>query len=213
MKVKKVSKPALHADTYSVACVVNNNADVLENALNRIKELEKRLKKEQRAGKLLEIEEFSKSEDMTREEAIDMVRKAFAGWEDEFDTGEDWSKEHNARDMAIKALEQEPFKNAYIQVVKERDIAIGQLNELGYSFGEKIRPCDKESKDERCENCHYNDGEPHAECVVCDKAVGEDTKDEVIAEIEAQEKWLAEAGYDAYNVGVAFYAIKRALRK
>lgn len=114
MKVKKVSKPALHADTYSVACVVNNNAEVLENALNR-----------------------------------------------------------------IKTLEQETFKNAYIkQVVKERDIAIGQLNELGYSWGEKIEPCDK-----------------------------------AITEIETQEKWLAEAGYNAYNVGVAFCAIKHALRK
>ena len=38
--------------------------------------------------------------------------------------------------------ERESFKNAYIQVVKERDIAIGQLNELGYSLGEKIRYCE-----------------------------------------------------------------------
>ena len=88
MRVKKVSKPALHADTYSVACVVNNNAEVLESALNRIKELEKRLGKE------------------------------------------------------------------------------------------KIEPCDK-----------------------------------VRTEIEAQEQWLAEAGYNAYNVGIAFSAIKHALGK
>jgi hypothetical protein len=127
MKAKKVSKPALHADTYSVVCVVNNNAEVLEDALNRIKELEKCLKKEQ-----------------------------------------------------------EPFKNAYIQVVKERDIAIGQLNELGYSLGEKIRPCEKEQKA---------------------------TIDEVIAEINKQEEWLAQAGYDAYNVCIAFGSIKRTLRK
>ena len=55
MKVKEVSKPALHADTYSVACVVNNNAEVLENVLNRIKELEKRLEKEEEKVKLLEL--------------------------------------------------------------------------------------------------------------------------------------------------------------
>ena len=178
MKVKKVSKPTLEGDTYLVARAVNHNAEVLEGALNRIKELEKHLTNEKRAEKLRNLEEFVQSEDMAREEAIDMVRKAFAGWEDEFDRGDDWSKEHKARDMAIKALEQEPFKNAYIQVVKERDIAIGQLNELGYSLGEKIEPRNK-----------------------------------VITEIEAQEKWLAEAGYNAYNVGVAFNAIKRALGK
>ena len=55
-----------------------------------------------------------------------------------------------ALDMAIKALEQEPTtKNnlgiepqvsldTYKQVCKERDIAIDQLHELGYEFGEKI---------------------------------------------------------------------------
>jgi hypothetical protein len=31
--------------------------------------------------------------------------------------------------------------------------------------------------------------------------------------IEAQEKWLTEAGYNAYNVGIAFGSIKRALGK
>ena len=38
-----------------------------------------------------------------------------------------------------------------------------------------------------------------------------DVLDKIKAEIEAQEKWLAEAGYNAYNVSVAFNAIKRAL--
>ena len=33
------------------------------------------------------------------------------------------------------------------------------------------------------------------------------------AEIEAQEKWLAEAGYNAYNVSIAFESIKHALGK
>ena len=37
--------------------------------------------------------------------------------------------------------------------------------------------------------------------------------DKIRAEIEAQEKWLAEAGYNAYNVSVAFGAIKHALVK
>ena len=119
MKVKKVSKPALHADTYSVACVVNNNAEVLENALNRIKELEKRLEK-------------------------------------------------------------------------------GRSNQLG----------------KECVGCPYNDEKPRAECVLCDKAAGEDmAKKNVIAEIDRQGEWLAEAGYNAYNVDIAFGSIIRALRK
>jgi hypothetical protein len=213
MKAKKVSKPTLECDTYLIAQAVNHNAEVLEDALSRIKKLEKRMAKEETDGKPHEIEEFSKSEDMTREEAIDMVIKVFDTLEGECNIEYDWSKEHNARDMAIKALEQESFKNAYIQVAKERDIAIGQLNELGYSLGEKIRPCDKESENKECRGCHYNDGKPHAECVVCDKAAGKDAKEKVIAEIDRQGEWLAEAGYNAYNVDIAFGSIIRALRK
>lgn len=40
-KVRKVSKPTLHVDTYLIAQAVNHNAELLEGALNRIKELEK----------------------------------------------------------------------------------------------------------------------------------------------------------------------------
>jgi len=184
METKKINyaKQKQYGYTRHIEQVVNHNAEVLENALNRLEKLEEWASEE----KPIENEEFVQSEDMTREEAIDMVKKAFAGWEDEFGTGDDWSREHKARDMAIKALEQEPFKGAYIQVAKERDIAIEQLRELGYSLGEKIRPCEKEQ-------------EP---------IIGE-----VRAEIEKQEKWLAQAGYNAYNVCVAFCAIKLALRK
>ena len=90
MKVKKITKPELDGDTYLIAQAANHNAELLGNALNRIKELEK---------------------DKPYEE------------------------------------EQEPIL-------------------------EKVR-----------------------------------------AKIEEQEKWLAEAGYNAYNVGVAFFAIKRAFEK
>jgi hypothetical protein len=107
MKVKKLSKPALEDDTYLIAQAVNHNAEVLEEALNRIKKLENRMTKEETAGKPIEIEEFSKSEDMTREEAIDLVIKVFDTLEGECNIEYDWSKEHNARDMAINALEQD----------------------------------------------------------------------------------------------------------
>ena len=45
---------------------------------------------------------------MTREDAIDYVQAAFDAYESEFSIGDDWSKEHEARDMAIKALSREP---------------------------------------------------------------------------------------------------------
>ena len=49
-----------------------------------------------------------------------------------------------AMDMAIEALEQEPYEDkvslaVFKQVMRERDIAIEQLKEMGYEFGEKIR--------------------------------------------------------------------------
>lgn len=34
------------------------------------------------------------------------------------------------------------------------------------------------------------------------------TREELKAEIEWEEKWLASAGYNAYNVGIAFDSIK-----
>ena len=44
---------------------------------------------------------------MTEKEAIDLVIKVFDTLEGECNIEYDWSEEHNARDMAIKALEQE----------------------------------------------------------------------------------------------------------
>lgn len=41
MKAKKITKPELEGDTYLIAQAVNNNAEVLEDALNRIKALER----------------------------------------------------------------------------------------------------------------------------------------------------------------------------
>lgn len=51
------------------------------------------------------------------------------------------------RDYIVEQLEKEPCKDVvslevYKQVIWERDIAIAQLKELGYGFGEKIRSCE-----------------------------------------------------------------------
>lgn len=46
---------------------------------------------------------------MTKEDAIELVKSAFDIWEDKYSVGNDMNREHKARDMAIKALEQEPI--------------------------------------------------------------------------------------------------------
>lgn len=69
---------------------------------------------------------------MTREEAIAYGKRVIdLGLNDETQA---------FCELAIKALEQEPeiSLEVYKQVAKERDIAIEQLHELGYEFGEKI---------------------------------------------------------------------------
>lgn len=61
---------------------------------------------------------------MTKEEAIELVKSAFDVWEDKYSVGNDMNREHKARDMAIKALEQEPCEDCIsrkeaIQALKE----------------------------------------------------------------------------------------------
>ena len=85
---------------------------------------------------------------MTREDAIDYVQAAFDAYESEFGIGDDWSKEHEARDMAIQALSQEPCTDAVsredaIEAVKQaiynHDSAIMRLTELP---SVNPQPCD-----------------------------------------------------------------------
>ena len=56
------------------------------------------------------------------------------------------SEQVDALEMAIKALEQQPSdtvsRGAFEQVMWERDVAIGQLKELGYGLGQKVEPCE-----------------------------------------------------------------------
>ena len=45
---------------------------------------------------------------MTGEKAAEIVKSAFQAWESEYRcTGEDWSEEHEACEMAVKALTEE----------------------------------------------------------------------------------------------------------
>lgn len=41
---------------------------------------------------------------VTYEEAVDLTQSAYGAWEGEYETGDDWSKMHEARDLAVNAL-------------------------------------------------------------------------------------------------------------
>lgn len=70
--------------------------------------------------------------------------------------GEPWNLLQILANINILVGEK-PFKDAYTrQVVKERDIAIEQLNELGYSWGEKIRYCEDCVSKQDCINAIEN---------------------------------------------------------
>ena len=47
--------------------------------------------------------------------------------------------------------------------------------------------------------------------VIKQKYIEREVLDKIRAEIEKQEKWLLQAGYNTYNVDIAFNSIKRAL--
>ena len=72
----------------------------------------------------------------------------------------------------------------------------------------------------------YRSISPYCEHIAEKKLSKEDLKDiltkgmqaeskanEIIAEIENQERWLVSAGYDAYNVDIALDSIKNRIRK
>jgi len=71
------------------------------------------------------------------------------------------SKGVEAVEMAISALERiEGLEGASKQFMWERDIAISQLKELGYEFGQKIEPCeDAVSRDAVLKKAVYTETE------------------------------------------------------
>ena len=79
---------------------------------------------------------------MTKQEGIEFGQ----AWLELNEDCED-SRTYEFINMAIKALEQEHCEDSisrgvFEQVMWERDVAIGQLKELGYEFGAKIEPCE-----------------------------------------------------------------------
>ena len=82
---------------------------------------------------------------MTNEEAIANLNMIGVAFVDPV-TKEQRKLIDDTLDTAIKALEQQPSdtvsRGAFEQVMWERDVAIGQLKELGYGLGQKVEPCD-----------------------------------------------------------------------
>lgn len=66
-----------------------------------------------------------------KEKAIEMIRVAFDVWEEEYGMYDDWSEEHEARDMAIKALEQEPCEDT---------ISRQAVLDNAYAYGNGLEP-------------------------------------------------------------------------
>ena len=63
---------------------------------------------------------------MTKEDAIELVKSAFDIWEDKYSVGNDMSREHKARDMAIKALEEQDSILDVLDKIKAEIVDLGQ---------------------------------------------------------------------------------------
>ena len=70
--------------------------------------------------------------------------------------------------------------------IQARKQTLASINKVGDSVADDftadklaraiVREAKAESEDGVCKDCHYNDGEVHAECVICDKAESEGNK-------------------------------------
>lgn len=116
---------------------------------------------------------MTNKETMTNKEAIAIIRKEYLCVDRECEIEKSCgkcdlmmpSKEPilEAYKVAIRALEQEPCEDMVSrgvleQVRWERDVAIGQLKELGYEFGEKIEPCEDTISRQAVKELYYKDG-------------------------------------------------------
>ena len=81
----------------------------------------------------------------------------------------------------------------------------------------KCLECDTNGTSENCEECYlnYEQGMLREQIEWMKVAVKtmeqQPMLDKIRAEIETQDRWLAQAGYNAYNVDIAFKAIKLTL--
>jgi hypothetical protein len=132
---------------------------------------------------------------MKREEAIKMLRGMKA---ENLNLANLYTKDkYNSLDMAIKALEQEPCEDCISRkaVLNMSDI-VGEMPTYSHPY------------DNLKEVVYVEDIESLPSVTPTCKLKQEPILDKIIAEIETQEKWLAQSGYNAYNVDIAFNSIK-----
>ncbi len=122
---------------------------------------------------------------MTNKEAKD---KLYLQWQKFLEDNIDYAGISEAYKMAFKALEQEPQSFEWCETCKEYD----QENHYCHRWSKAIRDTVEEMKQEYIER---------------------EVLDKIRAEIERQEKWLMDAGYNQYNVDIALDAIKLAVDK
>ena len=102
--------------------------------------------------------------EMTAEEAIEVFKSEL-----------DWAEQNRypyisenkvkANKLAINALEQQPTLDT-----RQRERQLEMEYQKGYDKGwEEGRKALEAQPTDKCKGCYYNDGEAHAECVVCDK--------------------------------------------
>lgn len=104
--------------------------------------------------------------DMSHEKAIGILKLMLEAME-AYDGISPTPQRVNAMKMAIESLEQEPniSLEVYKQVAKERDIAIQQLHELGYEFGQIIELTTKKD----CNTCTHSNETDGSNCYECVK--------------------------------------------
>ena len=61
--------------------------------------------------------------------------------------------------------------NAKLEIIEN---ILLDLNDILCKHGKHIYEHFEENEDEACKDCYYNDGEAHAECVICDKSESEE---------------------------------------
>lgn len=98
----------------------------------------------------------------TIEKAIELVRDAFSAWKEEYYcSGEDWTEENEARDLAIDAL-------------KKQDPMIPDVWGDGYADGEPVIDM------WNCPSCgttYEIEGEQHDYCPNCGQKIDWNTRD------------------------------------
>ena len=132
---------------------------------------------------------------MTKEEARKTIDDILACFGDKT-VGAYELSQLDAKDMreAIKALSAEPCDDAI-----SRQAAIDAFERFIHELGIEDEP--------------YNYGEMALSAKNVPSVTSEQKMcfDKIRAEIETQEKWLAQVGYNAYNVDIAFSSIKSVL--